>query len=224
VVTSAPIPEAPAATPEEKAPEPEGLAVVRRVCDDCFIKITPETIYGYSTVAHIVAEAARWWDETPAHLRPKNAGMLVYRIKTREFKPLTQTEIVACTPHDRWLRGDAEEPQQEELPMPEPAAPIRRPVQPARQAPVLDVDDPHAVWQQVLTEFALEMPSNQLETWIQDSRVLRYEDGRFVVELPNGRYLDWAEDRLRPHIKRKLASIMRLNSIDISFSVAQVAA
>ncbi len=222
VVTDTPTPATAAATPEETAPEPEGLAVVRRICDDCFIKIAPETVYGYSTVAHIVAEAARWWDETPAHLRPKNAGMLVYRIKTRQFKPLTQAEIVACTPYYRWLHGDTEEPVQEALPITET---ITRPTRLAPPTPALslDPDNPHAVWQQVLAEFALELPSNQLDTWIQDSQVLQYEDGHFTVGLPNGRYLDWAEDRLRPHIKRKLASIMQRNSIDISFSVAQAA-
>lgn len=85
----------------------------------------------------------------------------------------------------------------------------------AVQAPI----DPHAIWQQLLGEFALEMPSNQLDAWIQASQVLQYEDGHFIVGLPNAYYLDWAQDRLRPHIKRKLASIMRRNSIDISFRV-----
>ena len=216
MVTAAPTQEA--AAPEETAPEPEGLAVVRRICDDCFIKIAPETVYGYSSVAHIVAEAARWWDETPAHLRPKNAGMLVYRIKTRQFKPLTQAEIVACSPHHRWLHGDAPEPVQEALPITETITLPSRPAAPA--TPTLDADNPQAVWQQVLNEFALELPSNQLETWIQASQVLAYEDGHFTVGLPNGRYLDWAEDRLRPQIKRKLASIMRRSSIDVSFRVA----
>ncbi len=216
VVTDAPTPEPPAL--KETAPEPEGLAIVRRVCDDCFVKIAPETVYGYSSVAHIVAEAARWWDETPAHLRPKNAGMLVYRIKTRQFKPLTQAEIVACSPHHRWLHGDAPEPVQEALPITETITLPSRPAAPA--TPTLDADNPQAVWQQVLNEFALELPSNQLETWIQASQVLAYEDGHFTVGLPNGRYLDWAEDRLRPQIKRKLASIMRRSSIDVSFRVA----
>lgn len=85
----------------------------------------------------------------------------------------------------------------------------------AAQPPI----DPHAIWQQLLSEFALEMPSNQLDAWIQASQVLQYEDGHFIVGLPNAYYLDWAQDRLRPHIKRKLASIMRRSSVDISFRV-----
>ena len=83
--------------------------------------------------------------------------------------------------------------------------------------------DPHVIWQQLLGEFALEMPSNQLDAWIQASQVLHYEDGHFIVGLPNAYYLDWAQDRLRPHIKRKLASIMQRNSVDVSFRVVPAA-
>ncbi|MCS6827453.1 MAG: chromosomal replication initiator protein DnaA [Caldilinea sp.] len=80
--------------------------------------------------------------------------------------------------------------------------------------------DPHGVWRQVLAEFALEMPSSQLDACIQASRVLHYEDGHFIVGLPNAYYLDWAQARLRSKIKRKLASIMQRSSVDVSFRVA----
>jgi chromosomal replication initiator protein len=80
--------------------------------------------------------------------------------------------------------------------------------------------DPHGVWRQVLAEFALEMPSSQLDACIQASQVLHYEDGHFIVGLPNAYYLDWAQARLRSKIKRKLASIMQRSSVDVSFRVA----
>lgn len=83
--------------------------------------------------------------------------------------------------------------------------------------------DPHAAWQQLLSEFALEMPSNQLDACIQASQLLHYEDGHFIVGLPNAYYLDWVQARLRFSIKRKLASIMRRNSIDVSFRVTPAA-
>lgn len=79
--------------------------------------------------------------------------------------------------------------------------------------------DPYAVWQQLLGEFALEMPSNQLDASIQASQLLHYEDGHFIVGLPNAYYLDWVQDRLRMQVKRKLASIMQRNSIDVTFRV-----
>ena len=84
--------------------------------------------------------------------------------------------------------------------------------------------DPHAAWQQLLSEFAMEMPSNQLDACIQASQLLHYEDGHFIVGLPNAYYLDWVQARLRFSIKRKLASIMRRNSIDVTFRVTPVAA
>lgn len=90
-------------------------------------------------------------------------------------------------------------------------------VQPDKPLPAVD---PHTAWHQLLSEFALEIPSNQLDAWIQASEVLHYEDGHFIVGLPNAYYLDWAQDRLRPQIKRKLATILQRSSIDITFRVA----
>lgn len=79
--------------------------------------------------------------------------------------------------------------------------------------------DPHAIWQQLLGEFALENQPGQLDAWIQASQVLHYEDGHFIVALPNAYYLDWAQNRLRPRIKRKLSVIMKRGSIDVTFRV-----
>jgi len=79
--------------------------------------------------------------------------------------------------------------------------------------------DPHAIWQQLLGEFALENQPGQLDAWIQASQVLHYEDGHFMIALPNAYYLDWAQNRLRPRIKRKLSVIMKRNSIDVTFRV-----
>ncbi len=84
--------------------------------------------------------------------------------------------------------------------------------------------DPHAAWQQLLSEFALESPSHQLDVCIQASQLLHYEDGQFIVGLPNAYYLDWVQERLRFSIKRKLAGIMRRNSIDVTFRVMPAAA
>jgi chromosomal replication initiator protein len=79
--------------------------------------------------------------------------------------------------------------------------------------------DAHAAWQQLLAEFAVELSSNQLDASLQASQLLHYEDGHFIVGLPNAYYLDWVQERLRVQIKRKLASIMQRSSIDVSFRV-----
>jgi len=85
--------------------------------------------------------------------------------------------------------------------------------------PQPDAIDPHAIWQQLLGEFALENQPGQLDAWIQASQVLHYEDGHFIVALPNAYYLDWAQNRLRPRIKRKLSVIMKRGSVDVTFRV-----
>lgn len=91
-----------------------------------------------------------------------------------------------------------------------------------RGVDVLDISDPCSVWRQVLREFSDELPSNRLlDAWIQKSRALPVDDAdRFVVELPSAHYLDWAQDRLLPHIRRKLSSILQ-RAPAISFVVAQ---
>ncbi len=85
--------------------------------------------------------------------------------------------------------------------------------------PQQDALDPHAIWQQLLGEFALENQPGQLDAWIQASQVLHYEDGHFIIALPNAYYLDWAQSRLRPRIKRKLSVIMKRSSVDVTFRV-----
>lgn len=153
-------------TAAPSVPEPAGLAVVRRICEDCHIKIAPETVYGYAPVNLIVAEAARWWDETPAHKRAQNAGLLVYRIKTREYAALTQEEIVRCPPYHRWLRSDAEELSQPDLLVEEPK-PTR--THTGRTSPYWvrprDPDDP---WEVFVHSFAAENGLSQLSSWLAE--------------------------------------------------------
>ena len=78
--------------------------------------------------------------------------------------------------------------------------------------------DPHAVWQMVLSELALHMPSATYDTWVRDTVVLGYEDGEFIIGMPNAYARDWLENRLRHTIKRTLGSIMR-RSVQIQFRV-----
>ncbi len=45
--------------------------------------------------------------------------------------------------------------------------------------------DPHVVWQMVLSELALQMPSATYDTWVRDTTVIAYEDGEFIIGMPN---------------------------------------
>ena len=78
--------------------------------------------------------------------------------------------------------------------------------------------DPHVVWQMVLSELALQMPPATYDTWVRDTVVMGYEDGEFIIGMPNAYARDWLENRLRHTIKRTLGSIMR-RSVQIQFRV-----
>lgn len=78
--------------------------------------------------------------------------------------------------------------------------------------------DPHTVWRMVLSELALQMPSATYDTWVRDTVVIGYEDGEFIIGMPNAYARDWLENRLRHTIKRSLSSIMR-RAVQIQFRV-----
>ncbi len=78
--------------------------------------------------------------------------------------------------------------------------------------------DPHVVWQMVLSELALQMPPATYDTWVRDTVVIGYEDGEFIIGMPNAYARDWLENRLRHTIKRTLNSIMR-RSVQLQFRV-----
>ena len=78
--------------------------------------------------------------------------------------------------------------------------------------------DPHSVWQTLLSELALQMPSASYNTWVRDTWVLGYEDGEFIIGIPNAYARDWLENRLRNKIKRALGSLVH-RSVQVSFRV-----
>lgn len=78
--------------------------------------------------------------------------------------------------------------------------------------------DPHAIWRMVLAELALQMPAATYDTWVRDTVVLAYEDGEFIIGMPNAYARDWLENRLRNTIKRTLSSLMQ-RAIQVQFRV-----
>jgi chromosomal replication initiator protein len=79
--------------------------------------------------------------------------------------------------------------------------------------------DPHALWQAVLGELEVQMPSATFNTWVRDTWVLGYEDGDFIIGLPNAYARDWLENRLRYKIKRILTTMMQRQA-QVTFQVA----
>jgi chromosomal replication initiator protein len=86
---------------------------------------------------------------------------------------------------------------------------------PTGQTPDLD---PYAVWQMLLGELELQMPSATFNTWVRDTWVVGYEDGEFIIGLPNAYARDWVENRLRYKIKRALTTIMQ-RQVQVTFQI-----
>ena len=63
------------------------------------------------------------------------------------------------------------------------------------------------VWSAALGELQLQMTQATFDTWLRDSRLLREEDGTFVIGVKNGYAKDWLEHRLLATIKRTLARL-----------------
>lgn len=64
---------------------------------------------------------------------------------------------------------------------------------------------PDLIWSATLGELELQMTQATFNTWLRDSRLLKYEDGAFVIGVKSGYAKDWLEHRLLPTIKRTLA-------------------
>jgi chromosomal replication initiator protein len=77
---------------------------------------------------------------------------------------------------------------------------------------------PDLVWSAALGELQLQMTQATFDTWLRDSRFLKYEDGVFVVGVKSGYAKDWLENRLFATIKRTLARLTG-QATDIRFVV-----
>lgn len=66
---------------------------------------------------------------------------------------------------------------------------------------------PTAQWQAALGELQLQMTRATFDTWVKDTSVLAYEDGEFIIGVPNAYAKDWLENRLHASIKRTLAQV-----------------
>lgn len=77
---------------------------------------------------------------------------------------------------------------------------------------------PNQVWSAALGELQLQMTQATFDTWLHDSRLLKFEDGMFVVGVKNGYAKDWLEHRLLPTIKRTLTRLAG-HTVEIKFVV-----
>jgi chromosomal replication initiator protein len=75
-------------------------------------------------------------------------------------------------------------------------------------------------WQSVLGQLQLEMSRASFDTWVRDTRPLKYEKGLLIVSVRNAYARDWLESRLAATINRLLIETMNSN-VAVNFVVSQ---
>jgi chromosomal replication initiator protein len=73
-------------------------------------------------------------------------------------------------------------------------------------------------WQSALGQLQMEMPKASFDTWVRDTSLVAYEDGRFIIGVHNAYARDWLENRLSSTATRLLMGIMN-RDVDIRFVV-----
>ena len=75
-------------------------------------------------------------------------------------------------------------------------------------------------WQSVLGQLQMEMPRASFDTWVRDTRPIRFDNGLLTISVRNAYARDWLESRLASTVSRLLISILDSN-ISVNFVVAQ---
>jgi chromosomal replication initiator protein len=75
-------------------------------------------------------------------------------------------------------------------------------------------------WQAVLGQLQMDMPKASYETWVKDAQLVAYEDGEFVIGVPNAYARDWLDSRLLSIVTRLLTGIMN-RTVSVRFVVWQ---
>ncbi len=77
---------------------------------------------------------------------------------------------------------------------------------------------PEQAWRSVLGEIEVTAGRNSYMTWLQNARLLAYEDGQFVIGLPNGYAKEWIEQRKLSELRRMLSERLG-RSVEITLVV-----
>ena len=75
-------------------------------------------------------------------------------------------------------------------------------------------------WQAAVGHLQMEMPKASFDTWVKDAEYVAYEDGEFIIGVPNAYARDWLEGRLTNTVNRLLTGMMN-RTVAVKFSVWQ---
>ena len=75
-------------------------------------------------------------------------------------------------------------------------------------------------WQAAVGHLQMEMPKASFDTWVKDAEYVAYEDGEFIIGVPNAYARDWLEGRLTNTVNRLLTGMMN-RTVAVKFVVWQ---
>jgi len=74
------------------------------------------------------------------------------------------------------------------------------------------------IWNSALGKLQIQVSKANYTTWLSDSQGLSYQDGTFVVSVPNIFVAEWLSKRLYPLVRKTLVDIMG-KDVDVQFVV-----
>lgn len=77
---------------------------------------------------------------------------------------------------------------------------------------------PEKAWLAALGELQLQVTADTYEMYLHPTRFMAYEDGTFVITVPNGFVKDWLEIRLNRVVKRTLQHIVN-RVVEVKYTV-----
>jgi chromosomal replication initiator protein len=75
-------------------------------------------------------------------------------------------------------------------------------------------------WQAAQGQLQMEMPKAAYDTWVRNAEFVSYEDGSFIVGVPNAYARDWLQSRLSSTVTRLLTGMMN-RTVEVRFVVWQ---
>ncbi len=79
--------------------------------------------------------------------------------------------------------------------------------------------DPEQAWLMVREDLRHSLSSEIYGRFVEKSWVVAYEDGEFIIGVPDSFAADWLEARMRKNLKRRLGRYLGRQSITVAFSI-----
>jgi chromosomal replication initiator protein len=79
--------------------------------------------------------------------------------------------------------------------------------------------DPEQAWHMVREDLRHSLSSEMYNRFVEKSWVVAYEDGEFIIGVPDSFAADWLGARMRKNLKRRLGRYLGRQSITVAFSI-----